>query len=61
MNEQLKKCPFCGGEGETFQDEEQTRYKWAIRCENLCVEMPNEIEAWFTSESNAIKAWNIRV
>ena len=54
IKEELKPCPFCGGEGEIYQG----RYlheNWARckKCETL-------IGGTFTSPLNAIKAWNTR-
>lgn len=52
--EEMKPCPFCGGEGEVYQG----RYlheNWA-----QCKKCHTQLGGTFTSPFNAIKAWNTR-
>lgn len=52
MNE-LKKCPFCGGEAKT---EKYLLVYWRVRC-TKCFTLQTEM---VTSEKSAIAAWNRR-
>lgn len=49
-NEELKPCPFCGGEAELFQE-----YGWAVSCTSCCVKTLK-----YRIREKAIKAWNRR-
>lgn len=51
MRDELKRCPFCGGEAEV--DGFPLRY---VRCKECGAET-----GAFDSEEEAIKAWNKRV
>lgn len=56
--EELRECPFCGGEAKVWQGNKS--YHWAIECNRCDIDMPSAEDSWFTSEANAIKAWNTR-
>lgn len=57
MNE-LKKCPFCGGEAE-LQCAIDTRIHHRVHCSNM--DCPaNCINLWEMTEERAINAWNNR-
>lgn len=49
MSEELKPCPFCGGEAVIF------KYYWQVRCEECMAET-----SIFETREEAIKAWNRR-
>ena len=53
MNEELKPCPFCGGEVGISQI-----YDWSFRvyCSNCDIEIDG-----FSTEEEAIDEWNRRV
>lgn len=51
MNEQLKPCPFCGGEAYL-----QTHYKFCISCIDCRADIPVK-----ESEADAVAHWNRRV
>lgn len=61
MGENLKPCPFCGGEAETILDG-----RWWVHCVNCTCEIGFEgmDENWyyghFETEAKAIDAWNTR-
>ena len=58
-NEQLKPCPFCGGEAElrsfTSKGNNQKIW-WYVTCQNCEV----YIESCFETQKQAIYAWNLR-
>lgn len=55
MTNELKPCPFCGGEAETFH----WRGEWWIACDNDGCE--NRVETLErATEAEAIAAWNTR-
>lgn len=57
MNE-LKPCPFCGGEAEIIcvPDYSRNACVWLVKCKKSCChQMP------FQSEHDAVEAWNRRV
>ena len=73
--QKIKKCPFCGERGETFQIPENTpeenaehplwKWKdggfWVIGCwTELCLGKINHKAMVFISEEQAIEAWNKR-
>ena len=56
MND-LKKCPFCGGDAEIFSTGdcwEKTFYR--IHCKNFCCTQIH----FYSNENDAIEAWNKR-
>ena len=57
MNE-LKPCPFCGGEA--LVNPAFIRPGYRVYCENDCSSMPSRPDIAFTSEKEAIKRWNTR-
>lgn len=67
MTDELKPCPFCGGEAETcsYYFEEKNMTLWQVRCK----ERPYDVEhpcytadsfISFATEAEAIEAWNTR-
>ncbi len=52
VREELKKCPFCGGEAEIVEDKNHISF---IRCKRLCCRT-----YFYESPKVAIKAWNRR-
>lgn len=54
---ELKPCPFCGGEPETFQDDEG-RFYVACTCKKCTVDWVQT--ASYINEEKAIDAWNTR-
>lgn len=54
MSEELKPCPFCGGEANLYKYAKNG--KFLVRCEYCGVET-----IYFGTEEIAIKAWNRRV
>ena len=52
MSEELKPCPFCGGEA--FLYEQNFADKYVIVCEDCCVKRTSEIKEY------VIKKWNTR-
>lgn len=57
--EQLKVCPFCGGEGYTFNEGPW----WYVQCEGRGGERddcPLYIDEAYESKAEAIEAWNRR-
>ena len=51
--EQLKPCPFCGGEAKVLYL--PNKCGWNVYC-RMC-----EVEMLYDSEQEAIEAWNRRV
>lgn len=53
----MKECPFCGGEGETF---ESTTFGFAAICSNRdkCSVEPET--PFYPTEQEAVEAWNTR-
>lgn len=67
MTDELKPCPFCGGEAETcsYYFEEKDMTVWQVRCKErpYAVEHPCYTADSFTSfatEAEAVEAWNTR-
>ena len=67
MTDELKPCPFCGGDAETcsYYFEEKDRTSWQVRCK----ERPYDVEhpcytadsfISFATEAEAVEAWNTR-
>lgn len=54
--EELKKCPFCGGEAVHIKLFENKRQDCFYRCSKCGYETKA-----YTSKQNAINAWNMRV
>lgn len=48
--DKLKPCPFCGGEAEIAYS--RNYYVWCDKCETR--------GDWYSTEAEAIKAWNTR-
>jgi len=59
MNEELKKCPFCGGKL-VLWSEGLEKHKWFISCPKGCIILPAGKNSWFTSKESAINACNTR-
>ena len=55
--EELKKCPFCG---ESAICKQISLGVFIVICKNWCVRMPPNKDSGFTSDREAIKAWNRR-
>jgi hypothetical protein len=55
MND-LKKCPFCGSDAFMWC----TKAGFKISCKEDCITMPPRVDIAFTSEEEAMKAWNQR-
>ena len=58
MENKLKPCPLCNGIAEVHQ---RNRFEYLVKCRNTTscgIRLPNY--NYFTSEENAIKAWNTR-
>ena len=53
MSEELKPCPFCGGEAEIYND--GFGGNWAVRC--AC---GAEVSGYIETEAEAVAAWNTR-
>ena len=65
MSDELKKCPFCGGEGTLHQDNNPPHNYWWVACyNNDCPSMPQATtckEGEIVSDrQEAIEAWNNR-
>lgn len=64
MTNELKPCPFCGGEATLSQDafEETDGFnEWAVSCENVPCRDRIGVSSWgYASQSAAIEAWNTR-
>ena len=59
MSEELKQCPFCGGEAVLLKpDESATIYRVGCNCAH-CIGA-NAVWHAYTSEAEAIAAWNAR-
>lgn len=54
----LKPCPFCGSNAYVWDAMIIRGYK--VSCDKDCVSMPSRSDVTFTSEEQAIKAWNTR-
>ncbi|HDY90015.1 MAG TPA: restriction alleviation protein, Lar family [bacterium] len=56
MPDELKPCPFCGGEAEAINVSDTT---WKIGCKNCHIQFGH---SWlgFAFKENAIKMWNRR-
>ena len=58
MSEELKPCPFCGGEAYTEGDKSKLQDGfgfWYVSCKNNC-----GVSGYFRTKEDAIKAWNRR-
>ena len=62
MNEELKPCPFCGGEAEVFdlQHENAGTY-WIVCCKGSSTNCAYEGHFDKPTREEAISAWNRRV
>lgn len=67
MTDELKPCPFCGGDAETcsYYFEEKDMTLWQVRCkerpckvEHPCYTADSFIS--FATEAEAVEAWNTR-
>ena len=59
--EKLKKCPFCGSEAFIYFVGGNSKFnKYKVSCKNGCVTMPPRFDMNFTSQLEALKAWNKR-
>lgn len=60
---ELKPCPFCGGEGEAWEDADPT-YPWSITFKHddecLLRWVPTDFFQAYKTEAEAIAAWNTR-
>ena len=60
MNE-LKPCPFCGGEAEIFEDYEIITKYVTVRCSKCFAKIQNVTASiYFCAEDKAIEMWNTR-
>lgn len=60
MSDELKRCPFCGGEAVVSSFGREGDEHFWIECSNaFCPVSPETCE--FGSEADAIAAWNRRV
>lgn len=56
--EELKKCPFCGGEAKIIS-KNSVEDKYAVMCTDVrCIAF--DIEPSYLEKNKAIKAWNTR-
>lgn len=66
MSEQLKPCPFCGGEGNliSHEDPRVTNYGYEVDCGDCGARGPLTDCAWngdtSAAKSGAVLAWNMR-
>ena len=60
MTEELKPCPFCGGEAHMIRDKLTTSPKREIYYRVVCSKCPCVIGV-FMYEDEAVEAWNRRV
>lgn len=51
--EELKPCPFCGGEPEMINYSE---HEWLVNCPTCC----GMVERWRETEKEAAEQWNRR-
>ena len=58
---ELKKCPFCGSDGELreYEDKKTGNLWYGVRCRN-CNCIGNDIDPQYGNQQNAINAWNRR-
>ena len=62
MSTEIKKCPFCGGEGyllshpHGYNDGDEADRDYYIKCRSCAAEGP-----WARHDENAITLWNMRV
>ena len=61
MTDNLKACPFCGGEAEIIHDASNSEWLIPNGCHVACKSLDCSAEGpWDLGESGAIEAWNIR-
>lgn len=56
MKEELKCCPFCGGEARALTDPTGNQYDNLVACTNCCAGTATD----YDSQEEAIRAWNTR-
>lgn len=62
MNEELKKCPFCGGKAQLISAKANaagTKFVYGVHCINpkcMCIAFTRN----FDNGEDAVKAWNER-
>ena len=56
MDEKLKPCPFCGGDGKIYTGGTYYKITYQVVCEKCGAR-----GKWYVLEKDAIKAWNKRV
>ena len=54
---ELKKCPFCGGDGKvkSMRFGFETEPRWAVTCGNCAIAI-----GWEDTEAAAVERWNRR-
>lgn len=58
MSEELKPCPFCGGEGNVIERiNPMSKWRWSVDCTTTTCGMSGPVEA---NKADAIAAWNTR-
>ena len=60
-NYDLKSCPFCGGNADTYNVSITNKHSWKVICIEGCIVMPANLDEHFTSKEKAIEAWNKRI
>ena len=55
MSEELKACPFCGGEAKTTSWEIPFGRKYRVECKECFV-----TGDWEITEEKVVNAWNVR-
>ncbi len=56
MLEEIKKCPFCGGNAGVFEDEFEGNKIYMVACEQCAIST-----AAYEHDQSAINDWNKRV